>query len=188
VIVSGKRLAYLEPQEKIWRGESGQSYPIQEIHARNKLDSLMPFESVAGFSAQAGIYPGTLFRFPLRNMASDLSENLYTIQKLQDLLFAIREETKFLLLFLRSIQEIEVHEISQYGQQMPSFQVAIQEKDVICHKRKNFIDNLKLASAQARPPPYCITRSIDRTIMHFDEHKSIFVYHTEDASWEARRV
>ena len=147
MIVSGKKLAYLEPQEKIWRGESGQSYPIQEIHARNKLDSLMPFESVAGFSAQAGIYPGTLFRFPLRNTASDLSENLYTIRKLQDLLIAIREEAKFLLLFLRSIQEIEVHEISQYGQQMPSFQVAIQEKDVIGHKRKNFIDNLKLASA-----------------------------------------
>jgi len=161
VIVSGKKLAYLEPREKIWRGESGQSYPIQEIHAQNKLDSLMPFESVAGFSAQAGIYPGTLFRFPLRITASDLSENLYTIQKLQDLLVAIREEAKFLLLFLRSVQEIEVYEISQYGQQMPSFQVAIQEMDVTGHKRKNFMDNLRTASAQARPLPYLITRSID---------------------------
>ena len=41
---------------------------------------LLVFETVL-----AGIYPGTLFRFPLRNTASDLSENLYTIQKLQEL-------------------------------------------------------------------------------------------------------
>ena len=161
VIVSGDKLAYLEPQEKIWRGESGQSYPIREICARNKFDSLAPFEGVAGFSAQAGIYPGTLFRFPLRNATSDLSENLYTIQTLRDLLVAIREEAKFLLLFLRSVQEIEVYEILQNGQQMPSFQVAIQEKDAIASKRKDFMVKLQAASAQARPPPYCITRSID---------------------------
>jgi len=66
VIVSGRKLAYLEPQEKIWRGESGRSYPIQEIRERNKLDSLMPFEGIADFSIRAGGYPGTLFRFPLR--------------------------------------------------------------------------------------------------------------------------
>ena len=161
VIVSGDKLAYLEPQEKIWRGESGQSYPIREICAQNRFDSLTPFEGVAGFSSQAGIYPGTLFRFPLRNATSDLSENLYTIQTLRDLLVAIREEAKFLLLFLRSIQEIQVYEISQNGQQMPSFQVAIQEKDAIAHKRNDFMVNLQAASAQARPPPYCITSSID---------------------------
>ena len=103
MIVSGDKLAYLEPQEKIWRGESGRSYPIQEIHAQNKLDSLMPFEGIAGFSIRAGGYPGTLFRFPLRNTASGLSDNLYTVQKLQNLLVAIRKEAKFLLLFLRSV-------------------------------------------------------------------------------------
>ena len=77
VIVSGGKLAFLDPQKKIWRGESGQSYPIHRIR---KVDSLAPFQGVAGFSAQARIYPGTLFRFPLRNSASVLSENLYTIQ------------------------------------------------------------------------------------------------------------
>ena len=164
MIISGDKLAYMEPQEKIWRGESGQSYPIREICARNKRDSLAPFKGVAGYSVQAGIYPGTLFRFPLRNTPSDLSENLYTIQKLQDLLVAIREEAKFLLLFLRSVQEIEVYEISQKGKQMfiqRTFQVAIQEKDAIARKRKDFMVKLQAASAQARPPPYCITSSVE---------------------------
>ena len=161
MIISGNKLAYMEPQEKVWRGESGQSYLIQDIHSQGKLDSLAPFEGVAGFSAQAGTYHGTLFRFPLREAPSDLSENCYTVQKLHDLLVALREEAKFLLLFLRSIQEINVYEISEYGQQNLSFQVAIHEKDDIYHKREHFMNELKIASAQAVPPPYCITRPID---------------------------
>ena len=104
VIISGDKLAYMEPQEKVWRGESGQSYLIQDIHSQSKLDSLAPFEGVASFSSQVRTYHGTLFRFPLREAPSDLSENCYTVQKLHDLLVALREEAKFLLLFLRSIQ------------------------------------------------------------------------------------
>ena len=168
VIISGDKLAYMEPQEKVWRGESGQSYFIQDIRSQGKLDSLAPFEGVAGFSAQAGTYHGTLFRFPLRkapdlskpHSKSDISENCYTVQKLLDLLVALREEAKFLLLFLRSVQEIEVYEISEFGRQNLSFQVAIREKDNICHKRNHFMDELKTASVQAGSLPYCITRSI----------------------------
>ena len=172
VIISGDKLAYMEPQEKVWHGESGQSYLIQDICSQGKLDSLAPFEGVAGFSAQARTYCSTLFRFPLRKIPSDLSENCYTVQKLHDLLVALRDEAKFLLLFLRSVQEIEVYEISEFGQQDLSFQVAIREKDDICHKRNHFMDKLKTASTQAgsllktaseqvESLPYCITRHID---------------------------
>ena len=161
MIISGDKLAYMEPQEKVWRGESGQSYLFQDIHSQGKYDSLAPFEGVANFSAQAGTYHGTLFRFPLRKTLSDISENCYTVQKLHDLLVALREEAKFLLLFLRSVQEIEVYEISKSGQQNLSFQVAICEKDNIYHKREHFMHELKAASAQAVPLPYCITRPID---------------------------
>ena len=151
----------MEPQEKVWRGESGQSYLFRDIHSQGKLDSLAPFEEVAGFSAQAETYHGTLFRFPLREAPSDLSENCYTVQKLHDLLVALREEAKFLLLFLRSVQEIEVCEISEYGQQNLSFQVTIREKDDICHKREHFMKELRTASAPAEESQYHITRSID---------------------------
>ena len=152
----------MEPQEKVWPEKSGQSYTIRKIYTQNKLDSLAPFEGVAGFSSRDRTYPGTLFRFPLRNAPSELSENLYTVQKLRTLLVSLRDEAKFLLLFLRSVQAIEVYEISpRRGQQKLSFQVAIREKDDICRKRQHFMDELKAASAQAVPPPYCITRSID---------------------------
>ena len=152
----------MEPQEKVWPEKSGRSYSIRNIYTQNKLDSLAPFEGVAGFSSRDRIYPGTLFRFPLRNAPSELSENLYTVQKLRTLLVSLRDEAKFLLLFLRSVQKIEVYEISpRRGQQKLSFQVVIHEKDDICHKRERFMNELKTASAQAGPLPYCITRSID---------------------------
>jgi len=160
IIISGRKLAYMEPQEKVWPGRSGRSYSIWKTYTQRKLDSLKPFEGVAGFSAQAGIYPRTLFRFPLRNARSNLSKNLYTIQKMRELLDALKEEAKFLLLFLRSVQEIEVYEISQHGQHTLSFKVVVQERGVIGRKRKNFMEKLRKASAQARPPPYGITRSI----------------------------
>ena len=152
----------MEPQEKVWPEKSGQSYSIKKIHTQNKLDSLAPFEGVAGFSSRDRSYPGTLFRFPLRNAPSELSEKLYTVQKLQKLLASLKEEAKFLLLFLRSVQKIEVYEISpRRGQQKLSFQVAIREKDDICHKREHFMNELKIASAQVESLPYCITRHID---------------------------
>ena len=162
VIISGERLAYMEPQEKVWPEKSGRSYSIRKIYTQNKLDSLAPFEGVAGFSSRDRIYPGTLFRFPLRNAPSELSENLYTVRKLRTLLVSLRDEAKFLLLFLRSVQAIEVYEISpRRGQQKLSFQVAIREKDVICRKREHFMNALRTASARAGALQYHITRPID---------------------------
>ena len=161
MIISGERLAYLEPQEKVWPEKSGRSYTIRKIYAQNKLDSLAPFEGVAGFSSRDRTYPGTLFRFPLRNAPSELSKKLYTVQKLHKLLVSLKEEAKFLLLFLHSVQKIEVYEIPRHRQEKLSFQVAIREKDDICRKRQHFMDELKTASTQAVPLPYCITRPID---------------------------
>ena len=116
---------------------------------------------VAGFSSRDRTYPGTLFRFPLRNAPSELSKKLYTVQKLHKLLVSLKEEAKFLLLFLHSVQKIEVYEIPRHRQEKLSFQVAIREKDDICRKRQHFMDELKTASTQAVPLPYCITRPID---------------------------
>ena len=152
----------MEPQEKVWPEKSGRSYSIRKIYTQNKLDSLAPFEGVAGFSSRDRTYPGTLFRFPLRNAPSELSENLYTVRKLRTLLVSLRDEAKFLLLFLRSVQAIEVYEISpRRGQQKLSFQVAIREKDVICRKREHFMNALRTASARAGALQYHITRPID---------------------------
>ena len=65
-IVSGNKIAYLEPHEEIWKGESGRCYALSDcVH---KTDTLSPFEGLCGFSTDVIPYNATLFRFPLRNV------------------------------------------------------------------------------------------------------------------------
>ena len=104
-------------------------------------------------------YPHTLFRLPLRTQSSGLSKNIYTIERLQELLDALREEAKFLLLFLKSVNKIEVIHVSQTGQQSLSFRVEIAPANnvAICYHRKSFMEQLQ---ATHRQQPYRISNII----------------------------
>ena len=93
-----------------------------------------------------GSFPGTLFRFPLRTVPSELSENVYSIPQLRQLLEALKEEAKFLLLFLRSVDNIEVYEKRKHGTSL-LFKVSIQERDMVHSKRMSFMDQLKALHA-----------------------------------------
>ena len=121
-IVSGDKVAFLEPQEQIWKGESGRSFTLGELSG---TDHLSPFDGIAGFTRGTTCYAKTLFRFPLRNAASGLSTNEYNIGKVNELINALRSEAKLLLLFLRSIHTIEVYNIDQQGRHTLSFQVKV---------------------------------------------------------------
>ena len=113
VIVSSNKIAYLDPQEKLWRNESGKYYNLSDILSS---DSLIPFNGIADFNSHnCSFYNRTLFRFPLRTEASDLSENAYSVGKVLELIKALKAEAKFLLVFLRSVASIEVFEISTSG-------------------------------------------------------------------------
>ena len=91
-------------------------------------------------------YNKTLFRFPLRNTVSKLSENIYSIEKVNELIInALKSEAKLLLLFLRSITTIEVYNINVHGQQTLSFQVKVSDAfmDELTRKRRSLMDNLR---------------------------------------------
>ena len=77
-IISGERVAYLDPQEEIWPGESGKLFRLANLQGS---DALAPFNGIADFRSQEMTsYPKTLFRFPLRSATSALSENIYNTQ------------------------------------------------------------------------------------------------------------
>ena len=93
-IVSGNKIAYLEPHEEIRKGESGRCYKISDcVH---NADTLSPFEGLCGFSSSVIPYNATLFRFPLRNVKKQnrVSLNTYDIGKLHKFLTALRKEAK----------------------------------------------------------------------------------------------
>ena len=111
-ILSTNKLAYLEPHEEIWKKETGQWYDIQD-HS-DKRDTFAPFIGLHDFDIGSQNFAGTFFRFPLRDTVREkrVSSHMYTVNKLRELLMALRKEAKVMLLFLRSVRSVEVHEIS----------------------------------------------------------------------------
>ena len=143
LIISEGQIGFLDPQEKIWKGETGQLFSLKELSPGS--DHLTSLRGISGFSNSTPFYNKTLFRFPLRKAASGLSNNIYTIKKVNELIQALRVESKYLLLFLRSVHTIEVYDIDHDGRSKLSFRTKIEGEFVqgFSKKRSEFLDRLK---------------------------------------------
>ena len=131
-IISGETIGFLDPQEKLWKGQSGMAYKFSEV--LKYRGTVAPYDMVCDFSKP---FFGTLFRFPLRTEKSALSQNCYTISKLQKLLNVLKKEASFLLVFLRSVSCVEIIEVPSCVQ----FCVSITNDDKDYRKRiKNMSD------------------------------------------------
>ena len=143
VIISQDYCGYLEPQEQIWKGESGKGFYLKNICQ----EALIPFHNICGFSKGQSRFDGqTFLRFPLRTKASKLSNEVYTIDKLRKLLKPLKEEAKYLLLFLQSVYSIEVFEISGNNSIECIFKVSIDSFDYqqrIKQQKQQFVSNVE---------------------------------------------
>ena len=108
----------------------------------------------------------TLFRFPLRNRASKLSNEVYTVEKLRKLLEALKAEAKYLLLFLRSVCSIEVVEISQLGNFKQVFKVCISSRDSTKRQSEQQLLVRRVESTFTGDSPYAVRQVIEETA-HF---------------------
>ena len=142
MIVSGGKVAYLDPQQKIWRDkegvmQSGHRYDLCRMQQAKYRNSLMPLYNIASFRASGiSCYPSTLFRFPLRTESTLglISKAPCDVSKVLDLLETFKEEAKFLLLFLRSVESIEVYSIDPKGRNFVQFSAKIVGES--CNLRK----------------------------------------------------
>lgn len=133
MIVSGTKVAYSDPQMKIWcdkegRKQSGRRYELRKMQEAKYRDSLMPLNNIAGFRASGmSNYPSTLFRFPLRTKSSPglISKIPSDVSKVTLLMEAFKEEAEVLLLFLRSVETIAVYTIDRAGNKSLQFSAEI---------------------------------------------------------------
>ena len=154
-------MAFLDPQERMWEGKSGKYFKLADV--RTKVDTVSPFNKVCDLTMVDPYCHGTIFRFPLRKVSSSLSNQCYDMAKIQQLLQALREEGKLLLLFLRSIESIEVHEINIDGTVSLKFSVCIsQDRERIRQIRGTFMQHIEQAYKQSRYNiKDCIPMSVD---------------------------
>ena len=137
-------MAYLDPQERVWgRRQSGMLFSLSELQG---TDVLAPLEGIEGFSSSLTKYSHTLFRFPLRKHPSDLSHSMYTVDSLIKLVDALRDEAKFLLLFLRCVHTVEVYNISSSIKQPVLYlqvRIAPEHQATLSKQRASFLSELK---------------------------------------------
>ena len=113
IIVSKEWMCFMDPQMKIWEGKPGRKY---EITVLADSDLCAPFKFSHACSLQSNKYPGTIIRLPLRNKPSDISNIQYTTEEIETLLNALKYDAEAILLFLRSIENIEVFRINENGE------------------------------------------------------------------------
>ena len=150
MIISGRRLACLDPQGVTWPPEFGQEFDLLKL-IDEKSNLISPLNGLAGFESTLVVnengYNYTILRLPLRTTFDDskLSKNLYNTDKMHKLLDALRKEAKHLLLFLKSVIRIEVHHISKESISSLSFCVEIGDKENIPVQRNQFFKKLEAA-------------------------------------------
>lgn len=119
-ILSGDYLGILDPHQQFFDGSGSHAWTLSRdgptllASARHQLD---PYLGLFGcepdtFSGSCH-YPGTVFRFPLRTSPSPLSDTVYTAARIASLLSNFELDADLNLIFLRSVERIEVYERSR---------------------------------------------------------------------------
>ena len=137
---------------------------------------------MCGFSVHNSEYNGTIFRFSLRRQSKEkrVSTHTYDINKLRNLLDALREEAHCILLFLRSVRTVEVYEIMENGMHSHIFKISISEvsRDQLAQRRSNFQARLKRCfGAQSFG-----IRDMLTDVVHVQVDVSDYLTHTECSS------
>ena len=133
-IASGDTIAFLDPHEEYFRNEKGRGSSVtsyyfdEELLQEKTRDQFMPFHDTFGCNLDdSENYEGTLFRFPLRTTASELSDEGYTKEKVLKLFDSLQKEASVVLLFLKNICSISLHKRSENGEIECIFKVEIAE-------------------------------------------------------------
>src|SRR6218665_1048074 len=161
-IFSGNGIGFLDPHEQFFHVEDNRKrYPTSSYLwdlVKNKKDiqdledQFRPFQQeLFGLTNQtfsSGYFDGTVFRFPMRmeGMYSDLCDTKYDASKVRELFRSLETDAHIMLLFLKSLECIEVYEkTSQTGSptKLMSINIAKDLIEEIKTKRLQFIRQIE---------------------------------------------
>jgi len=162
-VLSDKWLAFIDPHEKYFRFEgdstTGFRYKLSSVNSefKSKLaHQFDPYQGIFGCNDKTfrnGQYNGTLFRFPLRQKESDLSDTLYTPQKIEALFASFERDAHLVLLFLKYVECIELCVRKQGSPIETLFRVQVQDgsKEYVRTARHEFLAKLSATSWLHKP-------------------------------------
>ncbi|XP_013411096.1 sacsin-like [Lingula anatina] len=148
-VISGQYMAMIDPYREYFKPKAAERWGLTDIAAFHQ--QYKPFLGVFDCSAetfQGNPYNGTLFRFPLRNAghvqhrhAQPISSNVYDRDSIEELFEAFQEEALLVLLFLRSVEKIEMYR-RDHKETKLLFAVEISNIEDVKNKRQQFNSKL----------------------------------------------
>uniref|UniRef100_A0A3B3XF20 J domain-containing protein n=1 Tax=Poecilia mexicana TaxID=48701 RepID=A0A3B3XF20_9TELE len=152
-IFSSGHLGIMDPQEKIFGERNGGFlWSLDDKEHQQALlmmhDQFQPYRdivSVVGKQEWSTIiedqyFSGTLFRFPLRNKASEISDNLYDSDKVFELFDSFIADADLSLLFLKSVSSVSLIHISRDGTINTRLEIKSSEPTEVLLKQKDESD------------------------------------------------
>ncbi|XP_069554684.1 sacsin isoform X2 [Brachyistius frenatus] len=128
-IFSSGHLGLMDPQEKIFGDRNGGfQWSLDDAEHQEALmtmrDQFQPFRDIVSLISgqewskvvmEDRHFDGTIFRFPLRNEASEISDNLYDSDKVVELFDSFIADADLSLLFLKSVNSVSLIHIDVNG-------------------------------------------------------------------------
>ncbi|KAK3098209.1 hypothetical protein FSP39_017235, partial [Pinctada imbricata] len=111
-VISGETLLFIDPlKEEEVCGFLDLKDVGDVLEVQNSMSPLYKLFGIDDQSSQG--FPGSLFWFPLRSKVSDLSHNLYSLEKCKGLFCSFRNEAPIELLFCKSLERVELYNDEQ---------------------------------------------------------------------------
>ncbi|CAH1796047.1 unnamed protein product [Owenia fusiformis] len=146
MILSGERIGIIDPHQTTFSsGTHGWHLKKSKSVIDSLPDQFDPFKGLFGCTSgafESGYYDSTLFRFPLRQENSALSDAIYDTNRMERLLDSFKVEAPLMLLFLNSVETIELYRRGEFDMDpILSFRVRISDRTInnVRAQRKNFL-------------------------------------------------
>jgi len=169
-IFSGQCIGFLDPHELYFEydGRRTSSYVWDLVSEKEQIASLTdqfsPYlQELFGATQQVitdGFFNGTIFRFPFRTEQSELCKTIYDSQKALSLFESLKADAHMILLFLKSVEKIEVYEklgINRAPRRIMSLEIAAELRQDVSCKRHEFVRMIEKQTSGERLEPASIT-------------------------------
>nr|XP_022332264.1 sacsin-like isoform X2 [Crassostrea virginica] len=191
LIISGDQLLVLDPHQD--SSKVCQMMKLKKLHKYKKMkieDCIEAFSGVFGFNQStldSGVFPGTMFRFPLRKEATELSDNIYDKSKVDDLFMSFRDEASVSLLFLKCLESITLlqEEDSLKKDDIGEFYFSVYIDETTVENVRSVRDDLKsqIKDVQNNLPSCSIENSYFMTVCVKDN-----AYNITTRKWKVRNL
>lgn len=163
-ILSGTKVGFIDPHEDHFNKGRRERRTGYRWHLRkdrenmNRIpDQFLPYKGIFDCTEEVfleGRYRGTLFRFPLRTEPSELSQTLYSDEKVEHLFASFCADAHFMLLFLQHLESVELF-VREKSESEPRkiFQVQISHESLafVREKRQEFYNAITPGKRMAEP-------------------------------------